>query len=326
LKYAVEAVAEMGLMLENLWKFLNSSDSVSGIMGEVLLASIAVIIAGMFSTMVFSLDRPVDSPHVAVEKWARAPTDIIYIRHCGGDVIDTDYMKIIASIDGSSYVYSPDDVFSNLNKSTWDVGDVITINVSDKWGASLTKGDPVYLSLVDMDSKQVFRQAKVIPGGGGSGGWLPPAKVSDSSGPLNTTDIMKEGDGKHTNYVVPQKNTPEVNGTGEVFSFGINMADYDYRIDESVSNVTLRFVYSTHDSSFTYIKLWIFDAYPYPGQWYMKSSLSETNKSPKSYVINLYDCINTVEDIEGLKVRIEGVGNAASAKEINVDYMAIYFE
>ncbi|WP_235282785.1 type IV pilin N-terminal domain-containing protein [Methanosarcina sp. 1.H.T.1A.1] len=316
----------MGLMLENLWKFLNSSDSVSGIMGEVLLASIAVIIAGMFSTMVFSLDRPVDSPHVAVEKWARAPTDIIYIRHCGGDVIDTDYMKIIASIDGSSYVYSPDDVFSNLNKSTWDVGDVITINVSDKWGASLTKGDPVYLSLVDMDSKQVFRQAKVIPGGGGSGGWLPPAQVDDSSGPLNSTDVMKEGDGKHTNYVVPQKNTPEVNGTGEVFSFGINMADYDYRIDESVSNVTLRFVYSTHDSSFEYIELWIFDAYPSPGQWYMKSSLSETNKLPKIYVMNLSDRINTVEDVEGLKVRIKGVGNAASAKEINVDYMAIYFE
>lgn len=313
-------------MLENLWKFLNSSDSVSGIMGEVLLASIAVIIAGMFSTMVFSLDRPVDSPHVAVEKWARAPTDIIYIRHCGGDVIDTDYMKIIASIDGSSYVYSPDDVFSNLNKSTWDVGDVITINVSDKWGASLTKGDPVYLSLVDMDSKQVFRQAKVIPGGGGSGGWLPPAQVDDSSGPLNSTDVMKEGDGKHTNYVVPQKNTPEVNGTGEVFSFGINMADYDYRIDESVSNVTLRFVYSTHDSSFEYIELWIFDAYPSPGQWYMKSSLSETNKLPKIYVMNLSDRINTVEDVEGLKVRIKGVGNAASAKEINVDYMAIYFE
>ncbi|KKG08645.1 hypothetical protein EO92_18625 [Methanosarcina sp. 2.H.A.1B.4] len=319
-------------MLENLWKFLNSSDSVSGIMGEVLLASIAVIIAGMFSTMVFSLDRPVDSPHVAVEKWARAPTDIIYIRHCGGDVIDSDYMKIIASIDGSSYVYSPDDVFSNLNKSTWDVGDVITINVSDKWGASLTKGDPVYLSLIDMDSKQVFRQAKVIPGGGGSGGWLPPAKVSDSSGPLNTTDIMKEGDNISTLYKVPKKNKNEsylYDSTGEIFDFGINMADYDYRIGEPISNVTLKIVYRAYDQSFLGIKLRIYDSYPSPGVWYYENeTMVYDNKVWITYKTDISNRINTVEDVEGLRVKIEAVGNAAdnANKEMNVDYVAVYFE
>jgi FlaG/FlaF family flagellin (archaellin) len=312
-------------MLGNLRKFLNSSDCVSGVVGDVLLIGIVVIVVSMLGTMVFSLDRPVDSPHVAVEKWARAPTDTIYIRHCGGDAIDVDDLKIMVNINGSSYVYSQENVSGCLNKSFWELGDVITINTNDEWSVPLKKGDPVFLHLVDMDSKQVFRQVKVIPGGGSFGGWLPPAQMSDSAGSSNITDVIKENDGNHTHYVVPQKNTSEVAGTGEKFDFGINLADYDYRIGEPVSNVKLRLVYETHDNSFLYIQLWVFDAYPFPGQWYVKSPMNESS-SPVIYVTNLSDRINTVEDIEGFKVRIEGVGNAASSKEINVDYIAVSFE
>ncbi|HEX2956437.1 MAG TPA: type IV pilin N-terminal domain-containing protein [Chitinispirillaceae bacterium] len=313
-------------MLGNLRKFFNDLDSVSGVVGEVLLTCIAVIVAGVFSTVVFSLDRPVDSPHVVVEKWARAPTDIIYIRHCGGDVVDTDELKIIASIDGSSYEYSPTNVSSSLNKSIWELGDTIAINASDKWGVSLTKGDPVYLHMVDTDSKQVFRKVKVIPGGGSSGGWIPPAQVyENSAGSSNITDVIKEGDGNHTHYLVLKKNTPGENDTHELFTFGVNMADYDYRLGEPVSNVKLKIVYETHDNSFLYIRLKIFDAYPL-GEWYIEESQMNESSSPVVFERDLTSRINTIEDIERLKVKIEAVGNAASAKEVNIDYIAVSFE
>lgn len=324
----------MGIILRNLRKFLNSSDCVSGIVGDVLLIGIVVIVFGMLATMVFSLDRPLDIPHVAVEKWARAPTDTIYIRHCGGDVIDVDDLKIMVNINGSSYVYSQENVSGCLNKSLWDLGDVITINTNDKWGVPLKKGDPVFLHLVDMDSKQVFRQAKVIPGGGSFGAWLPPALIDDDSS--NITDVIKENDLKSTTYLVPKKDkiNPDSYETGEQFDFGINLVDYDYRIGEPISNVKLRLVYRAHDNSFLGIRLMVYDAYPSPG-WYPENEcMSFKNETTGSthdfliYVTDVSDRINTVEDVEGLKVRLEAVGNAAdnAKKEINVDYVAVYFE
>jgi hypothetical protein len=299
--------------------------------GDVLLIGIVVIVFGMLATMVFSLDRPVDSPHVAVEKWARAPTDTIYIRHCGGDVIDVDDLKIMVYINGSSYVYSQADVSGCLNKNFWDLGDVITINTNDKWGVPLKKGYPVFLHLVDMGSKQVFRQVEVIPGGGSFGDWLPPARVDENSGFSNITDVIKENDSKSTTYIVPKKNkdTNFSFDTGEEFDFGINMADYDYRIGEPVSNVKLKIVYKTHDQSFLGIKLKIYDAYPSPGEWYYENeTMSETNKNWVTYVTNISDHMNTTQDVEGLRVRLEAVGNAAigAEKELNVDYIAVSFE
>lgn len=315
-------------MLGNLRRFLNSSDCVSGVVGDVLLIGIVVIVFGMLATMVFSLERPVDSPHVAVEKWARAPTDTIYIRHCGGDVIDVDDLKIMVNINGSSYVYSQENVSGCLNKSFWDLGDVITINTNDEWGVPLKKGDPVFLHFVDMDSKQVFRQVKVIPGGGSFGDWLPPALIDDDSS--NITDVIKENDLKYTTYKVPKKDKNEtfLFDTGEQFDFGINLADYDYRIGEPVSNVKLKIVYSTHDNSFLGIKLKVYDAYPSPGWYYENETMSEANKIWVTYVTDVSDHINTTQDVEGLRIRFEAVGNAATGaeKEINVDYIAVSFE
>ncbi|MCQ1536490.1 type IV pilin [Methanosarcina sp. KYL-1] len=294
-------------------------------MGEVLLTGVVVIAFSMVATLVFSLDAPVDCPHVAVEKWGRAPTDTLYIRHCGGDILDTEDLKIMVSIDESSYVYSGADVSGNLNKSVWDLGDVIAINTKNEWGVPLSKGDSVFVYLVDMDSKQVVRKVKVPVNGGGSGGWVSPSEMLDSAGSSNLTAVLKEGDGNVTHYLVPKKGTSGVNGTGEVFFFDIDMADYDFRLDEPVSNVTLKLVYETHDDSFFYIQLRVFDAYPPPGEWYNESFMPESSSS-RTYVTNLSDCINTTEDLEGLKIKIVAVGNAASNKEVNVDYIAVSFE
>jgi FlaG/FlaF family flagellin (archaellin) len=322
-----------GNLLYKFDKTKRSCAAVSSVMGEVLLTGIAVIMFSMLATMVFSLDGPVDSPHVAVETWARAPTDTISIRHCGGDVIDTDELKIIVSIEGSSYVYSQADLSECLNNSFWELGDVITINTNDKWSVSLTKGSPVYMYLVDTDSKQVFRRVTVIPGGGGSGGWLTPAWVIDDDldgDNSNFTDILVEGDGSYTQYSVAKRNKtdPYSCDTNEEFLFDINMADYDYRLDEQVTNVKLKLVYKPHDNSFLGIRLNISDSYPLPGEWYIENGNLTDSNDWNTYVTDLSDRINTAEDVEGLRVRLEAVGNAADAavKEINVDYIAVSFE
>ncbi len=306
----------------------------------MLLVSIAVIMLSMLATLLFSLDKPVDCPHVAVEKWARAPTDNIYIRHCGGDVIDVEDLKIIVFIDDSRYICSPEDVYSNLNKSFWELGDVITINTNDEWSVNLGSGDSVSLYLVDMDSKQVFRKVEVPVGGGCFSGWVCPGDVYETS-PGSYSDIESifqeeraspENNPENcTHYRIPKEGTKDdpVFTTWEEFVFFIDMNNkYDFILGEPISNVTLNVVYQTHDSSDLNIRLMVFDSYPPVGEWYCENATLPFYKDGwGTYTADLSDRINVTEDLEGLRVRIQASSTAAAAseKELNVDYMAISF-
>jgi FlaG/FlaF family flagellin (archaellin) len=108
------------------------------------------------------MDKPVDSTHLGVEEWVDAPSDIIYLRHAGGEPIDTKDLKINVNIDGKTYVYPSANISANLGgKSFWELADVIEINTSKEWGVSVPDEDDLVVKLVDTESREVLPKCRI---------------------------------------------------------------------------------------------------------------------------------------------------------------------
>ena len=139
-----------------------NSSGVSSVLGEILITGVFVLSLGSIFVFVNSMDKPVDSTHLGVEEWVDAPSDIISLRHAGGEPIDTKDLKINVNIDGKTYVYSSSNISENLGgKSFWELSDVIEINTSKEWGVSVPDEDDLVVKLVDTDSREVLPKCRI---------------------------------------------------------------------------------------------------------------------------------------------------------------------
>ncbi len=146
-----------GVIILVFEKLKRNSSGVSSVMGEILIAGVFVLSLGSLFVFVNSVDTPVDSAHLSVEELIDTSSDIIYLRHIGGEPIDTKDLKINVNIGGTNHIYSSANISENLGgKSFWDLSDVIEINTSEEWGISIPDENYVTVKLINSDSKEII--------------------------------------------------------------------------------------------------------------------------------------------------------------------------
>jgi len=151
-----------GFTLNVLDKFIKDSSGVSSVLGEILITGVFVLSLGSLFVFVNSIDTPVDSTRISVEEWVDAPSNTIYLRHVGGEPIDTKDLKINVQINGTNYVYSSSNISENLGgKGFWELADVIQINTSQEWGIGIANEENMDVKLIDTNSKEVLPKYRI---------------------------------------------------------------------------------------------------------------------------------------------------------------------
>lgn len=306
--------------LLGLNKLIKNNCAVSEVMGEVLLTTIAVLLVSSIGIFVATYNGATDVPHTQVKEWMNEQTDTIYLEHSGGEFLKTEAFEIVASINGTRYVYSSNDVCANLNNSSnWGLGQTIEINTSSKWGRDITDKDEIKVFLIDTPTKQVIQQLTVSSGETESSGWVTPqGKVEDTSpgGSATLLDVYERDDALNTIY----HPTSDPN-TYQEFDFDTPSTLWGINPGDNISNAELILVYKVKDNSCKDIKLSIWDASP-NGTW-KDENLNVTGSSFTTYSTDLSAYINSTYDVENFKVRVSAT-KASEAKSLYVDYIALY--
>lgn len=331
-------------------------NAVSEVMGQVLLAGIVVIMLSVLSVFVFSQDGPADVPHTNVLEIMDTSTDMIYLKHNGGEPISPEDAEIIVNINGKKYVYTSSQIYESLgNSNVWEFGDTIEINLRNTWGVDLKNNDDVELFLVDTPSNELIQKStlkSVFQKEPDLNICLTPmGDITDTSisgknkkGHGEKWQVNSKNSGKDeykkdiedqncTTYYPPTKGINT--GIYQEFDFEIKPIAYGIRPGDVFYNVTLVIVYYTHDSSgkssdSDVIKLKYYDTYENGnGEWvYYDGILGAHNSDFAPEYINLTDRINTPADLVNFKVRIEASteANENAEKELNIDYMGLWVE
>lgn len=137
-------------------KLIANNEAVSEVLGLVLLTAIAVIALSGITIVLFSDENSEDTPHSDIMEWVNTSSDILYLKHGGGELINTKNLEIIVNINEDRYVCPPEEVSIALGKEVWEPGDIIKIDLKEKWGAYPENGDSVEVFLVHKESKEIM--------------------------------------------------------------------------------------------------------------------------------------------------------------------------
>jgi len=321
---------------------MRNDRAVSETMGVALLIGIVVIMLSVEGAFIFSMGGPEDLPHASLQEWMDTSEDTIYLKHSTGEAFRTDELEIVANVNGVRYVRTSPEIYEDLgNKSHWDLGEVLVIDAKSEWGLDLKDYDEIDLYLIDTPSKELVQKVKLTTDFRKAPyliGWITPGGgVTDTSGGsaelshVQTEDWIrleelniKDEEGAYTVYHPPEKNGTETDPTVyQEFDFGINPCLYGYRPGDSLTNVILKIVYRTNDNSLLKIELRFYDI-DNSSSWTSKEIMLPEKNAFNVTNINLTPFINTTEDLANFTVRLEAVTNAASEKEINIDYLALW--
>jgi FlaG/FlaF family flagellin (archaellin) len=335
-------------------RITSNEQAVSEVLGQVLLVGIVVIMLSVLGVFFFSQDGPADVPHTDVQEIMDTSTDMIYLKHNGGEPISSRDAEIIVNINGKKYVYTSSQIYESLgNSNVWKVGDTIEINTMNTWTVDLKNNDQVELFLVDTPSNELIQKSRltsvfktetdfemmVVPGN-----IIDTSKSKDEAKngygtkkQVSGTDSTKKDDAPDNDNIANEaKNCTTYYPPRDVinpdiyqeFDFSIKPAAYGMRPGDTLVNVTLTIVYYTHDNSYAALKLKFYDIDEYgQGKWvYYKNDLPVHNTEFKPETINLTEYINTPADLAHFKVRIEAARGAETDKDINIDYMGLWVE
>ncbi|WP_231582837.1 type IV pilin N-terminal domain-containing protein [Methanosarcina sp. MTP4] len=304
-------------------KLLKNRCAVSEVMGEVLLTSIAVLLVSFIAIFISTYDGATDIPHTQVKEWMDTDSNMIYLKHSGGEFLETEAIEIVANINGERYVYPSSEIYTNLgNSSSWQLGDTIAIDTYNEWGVNITNDNEIRVFLIDTSTRQTIQYLTVSLEETGSSDWVPPqGEVEDTStgGIATPYHVYEESDNLYTTYYPPQNLN---NYRHEEFNFTAPSTIWGIDRGGNVTDVDLKIVYRTKDNSFKNIKLRIWDAYPLSGTWHEETLEEQTSFAPKTIDLSTY--INNTYDLENLTVQLVAESTPESAgKTLNVDYIAL---
>jgi len=313
---------------------IKKENAVSEIMGVALLLGIVVIMISFEGAFIFARGAPDDLPHAKLQEWMDTSEEKIYLKHCNGEPINTKELEIVANINGKSYVCNSSNVSAGVgDNGYWELGETFEIDTVSEWGLDIKDYDEVDLYLIDTPTKDLiqknrlttdFRKAPYTTG------WITPSGgVKDTSGGSATlADVQRENDSFWTIYMTPTKDGDDTDpNIYQEIDFGVNPCMYGYRPGDSLSNVTLKIVYTTNDNSLLKIQLRFYDVDGSSNWFYKEIILPEKNAFTATY-IPLTGYISTTEDLANFTVRLEAVTNADenSKKEVNIDYLGLWIE
>ncbi|WP_232308547.1 hypothetical protein [Methanosarcina lacustris] len=255
----------------------------------------------------------------------------------------------------TKYVINGEELSSKLTEEYgdngyWDLGEYISINVSEMCGLDLKNRDEdLNIFFIHTPSKQVIQKAFIpsiylddeIPGEEYDEGgiWVPPqllaldnstsTKSVDGSACLD--DVQKIDDDKSTTYY-----PNNAASTCEYFEFGLNKSvlesfgatflDYEHL---NISGAKIKIVYAKHDNSFRWGKLEVRDQTSGTSceHYLFDKNMKMYNYNRRTYIEDEFDLpyITTTEDLENLNVsifaKIPGNGHM---HYIHIDYIAVY--
>ncbi|SFM56194.1 type IV pilin N-terminal domain-containing protein [Methanolobus profundi] len=182
-------------MPNNQNSFLNNTQAVSEVIGEVLLTAIAVLAFSVIAVSVFSYADPQEQVHADIQGWVDVDSDTVYLRHAGGERVDITKTRVLLDINGTRWELSSSELELVKGSDIWDLGETIMINTSDLWSQSIGEDDNVAIIMLTTDSNLVIKSGTLLgeaqdvtgsSGGGGSGsnGTTPTAPVLSGQSPL----------------------------------------------------------------------------------------------------------------------------------------------
>lgn len=147
--------------MPNIKEFMKNRSAVSDVVGEVLMTTIAVLLISSIAVFIFSYDGAADVPRAQVREWMDTQNNIIYLEHSGGEFIDTEDLEIVVNVNGTRYVYNSSQIYTNLGKNSWELGDRIEIDTYSKWNLDIEDKHEVNVYLIDIPSKEAFQNLQL---------------------------------------------------------------------------------------------------------------------------------------------------------------------
>ncbi|WMW23222.1 type IV pilin N-terminal domain-containing protein [Methanolobus mangrovi] len=142
--------------------FLENTDAVSEIIGEVLMTAIAVLAFSVVAVFIFSYASPQEKVHADIQGWADVDSDTIYLRHTGGETIDVSGIRIVLNINGTRRDLTSSELIQIKGNTAWNLGETIRINTSELWSDSIGQNDYVGIVMITTDSNFVLKSGTLL--------------------------------------------------------------------------------------------------------------------------------------------------------------------
>jgi Protein of unknown function (DUF1628). len=142
--------------------FLENTDAVSEIIGEVLMTAIAVLAFSIVAVFIFSYASPQEKVHADIQGWVDVDSDTIYLRHTGGETIDVSGIRIVLDINGTRRDLTSSELVQIKGNTAWNLGETIRINTSELWSDSIDQNDYVGMVMITTDSNFVVKSGTLL--------------------------------------------------------------------------------------------------------------------------------------------------------------------
>ena len=323
-------------MTESTNGFTENDNAVSDVIGELLMTAVAFLAFGIIAVFVLSF-QGTTMTHVDIDGWVDVNDDTVYLRHSGGNNVDTSYIRILLNINGTGKELSPDDVYAILGSSTWGLADTIVINTSQLWSITISEGDHVDGTIVHTGENIVMVKSVLLGEVSGviemTGIPTPtptptptpaptptptptiqtftPTSVSDTSGGDATIgQVGTDGDGLYTVYRMPKTAYDET--VYQQFNFNPGLTS-------SPTQVLVRINHIEANADNVKIQVWEQDA----SVWHDVTITQRSTWTLDEVDVSSY--IDTQNDINNLKVRYLAYSKGAN-KISNIEYVEVYVE
>ncbi|MDW7732233.1 MAG: type IV pilin N-terminal domain-containing protein [Methanolobus sp.] len=149
-------------MADRRTRFLENTDAVSEVIGEVLLTAVAVLAFSMVAVFIFSQVAPNEKVHADIQGWVGVDSDTIYLRHAGGEPIDIPQLRLIIGINGTGRELTPSELEQIKGNTQWVLGETIRINASQLWTYDIGQDDNIAVTLIGTDSNLVIKSGTLL--------------------------------------------------------------------------------------------------------------------------------------------------------------------
>ncbi|WP_340817903.1 type IV pilin N-terminal domain-containing protein [Methanolobus sp. WCC4] len=183
--------------------FLENTEAISEVVGEILLTAIAVIAFSVVAVSVFSYMDPQEQVHADIQGWVDVDSDTVYLRHAGGERVDIIKTRVLLDINGTRREVSSSELETIKGSDIWDLGETILINTSQLWSVDIGEDDNVALIMLTTNSNLVIKSGTLLGedqgvgsySGGSGNGTGPTAPILSGQNPLTpygstTSDVV----------------------------------------------------------------------------------------------------------------------------------------
>ncbi|MCG7848521.1 MAG: type IV pilin N-terminal domain-containing protein [ANME-2 cluster archaeon] len=309
-------------MKKNMKTFVEDCHAVSEIIGELLMTAIAVLAFAMLAVVLLSY-QGTTMPHVDIDCWVDVDDDIINVRHSGGDMVETGNIQIILNLNGTQRVLTPNNVSTIFGMTTWGLGDIIAINTSQIWNIKINSSDYLYVTVVHTGQDIILQSGMLL--GDESVVAIPtstpvppslhsavftPTTVSDTSGGSATVaQVLTDGDGDFTEYIMPK----------DLFDENV-FQQFNFTPDLNYSPTKVEIWIRHSDNKAEEIKLEVCNASGWQNIPITKS------KNWLREEVDVSTHIKTQNEINNLTVRYWAYTTKKNEQYAYIEYIAVYVE